>query len=72
MACALAEIGDDHGIRRRRHLQGAPDAGPRRGWVPVHVTVNLVEIDQETFAGLVALRLPTPAELTEAGLSESD
>ena len=42
------------------------------GWVPVHVTVNRVEIDQETFAGLVALRLPTPAELTEAGLSESD
>jgi hypothetical protein len=42
------------------------------GWVPVHVTVNRVEIDQETFAGLVSLRLPTPAELTEAGLSESD
>jgi hypothetical protein len=42
------------------------------GWVPVHVTVNRVEIDQDTFAGLVALRLPTPAELTEAGLSESD
>jgi hypothetical protein len=42
------------------------------GWVPVHVTVNRVEIDQDTFAGLVALRLPTPAELTEAGLSESE
>jgi Family of unknown function (DUF5628)/Domain of unknown function (DUF5593) len=42
------------------------------GWVPVHVTVNRVEIDHETFAGLVSLRLPTPAELTEAGLSESD
>ena len=38
------------------------------GWVPVHVTVSRVEIEQETFAGLVALRLPTPAELAEAGL----
>ena len=42
------------------------------GWVPVHVTVNRVEIDQDTFAGLVALRLPTAAELADAGLSESD
>jgi hypothetical protein len=42
------------------------------GWVPVHVTVNRVEVDQDTFAGLVALRLPTPAELVEAGLADAD
>ena len=42
------------------------------GWVPVHVTVNRVEIDQDTFAGLVSLRLPTAAELADAGLSEFD
>jgi hypothetical protein len=42
------------------------------GWVPVQVTVNRVEIDQDSFAGLVALRLPTPAELADAGLSEFD
>lgn len=39
------------------------------GWVPVHVTANRVEIDKDTFAGLVSLRLPTPAELAAAGLA---
>ncbi|MGA8327993.1 MAG: PAS domain-containing protein [Mycobacterium sp.] len=41
------------------------------GWVPVHVTVNRVVIDQETAAGLVSLRLPTPAELADAGLADT-
>jgi hypothetical protein len=40
------------------------------GWVPVHVTVNLVEVERETFAGLVSVRLPTAAELADAGLAE--
>jgi len=40
-------------------------------WVPVHVTVNRVEVEQATFAGLVSLRLPTQTELTEAGLSNA-
>lgn len=39
------------------------------GWVPVHVTVNRVEIDDDTFAGLVSLRLPTPVELDHADLA---
>jgi len=42
------------------------------GWVPVHVTVNRVEVEQETFAGLVCVRLPTATELADAGLSDSD
>jgi hypothetical protein len=42
------------------------------GWVPVHVTVNRVEVEQKTFAGLVSLRLPTAAELADAGLADSD
>jgi hypothetical protein len=37
-------------------------------WVPVHVTVNRVELEPDTFAGLVSLRLPTDAELIAAGL----
>jgi hypothetical protein len=41
------------------------------GWVPVHVTVNRVQVDQDTFAGLVSLRLPTPAEVTDAGLADT-
>jgi hypothetical protein len=40
------------------------------GWVPVHVTVSRVELDQETFAGLVSLRLPTESELAAAGLAD--
>ena len=37
-------------------------------WVPVHVTVNRVEVDQDIFAGLVSLRLPTQTELADADL----
>ncbi|ORB89072.1 PAS domain-containing protein [Mycobacterium persicum] len=36
-------------------------------WVPVHVTVNRIELEPETFAGLISLRLPTAAELADAG-----
>lgn len=38
-------------------------------WVPVHVTVSRVELEAETYAGLISLRLPTEAELADAGLS---
>ncbi|OBI52586.1 hypothetical protein A5707_12175 [Mycobacterium kyorinense] len=41
-------------------------------WVPVHVTCTQVELDEKAYAGLVSLRLPTDAELTEAGLSPPD
>ena len=40
-------------------------------WVPVHVTVNRVELEPDTFAGLVSLRLPTDAELIAAGLPKA-
>ncbi|MGB6208583.1 PAS domain-containing protein [Mycobacterium sp.] len=42
------------------------------GWVPVHVTVNRVEVEPNTFAGLVSLRLPTVTELADAGLTDPD
>lgn len=44
---------------------------PGRGadeWVAVHVTVNRIELEPETFAGLISLRLPSEEELAEAGL----
>lgn len=47
-------------------LRGSDDT-----WVPLHVTVNKVELDEGTYAALVALRLPTPAELDDAGLSDT-
>ena len=36
-------------------------------WVPVHVTVNRVELEPGTFAGLISLRLPTDDELAAVG-----
>jgi hypothetical protein len=40
------------------------------GWVPVHVTVNRVELDDDAFAGLVSVRLPTDSELAAADLAD--
>jgi hypothetical protein len=37
-------------------------------WVAVHVTVSRVELQEKTFAGLVSVRLPTEAELADAGV----
>ena len=44
--------------------------GVGSGWVPMHVTVNRVEVDNGMFAGLITLRLPTEAELAEARLTD--
>jgi hypothetical protein len=40
-------------------------------WVPVHVTVNRVELEPDTYAGLVSLRLPTDDEIAAAGLPKA-
>lgn len=48
------------GVLRMRQTGG--------GWAPVHVTVNRVELEEGTYAGLVALRLPTAAELADTGV----
>jgi hypothetical protein len=39
--------------------------------VPVHLTVNRVKLEPDTFAGLISLRLPTDDELAEAGLPKA-
>ncbi|MDR3662976.1 MAG: DUF5628 domain-containing protein [Mycobacterium sp.] len=36
------------------------------GWTPVHVTTHRLEVADDTFAGLLSLRLPTDDELREA------
>jgi Family of unknown function (DUF5628)/Domain of unknown function (DUF5593) len=66
MAAMTAEFaaGATTGVLRMPGYDGA--------WVPVHVTVNRVEVEAETFAGLVSLRLPTEADLSDAGLSDPD
>ncbi|OBH10275.1 PAS domain-containing protein [Mycobacterium sp. E1747] len=43
--------------------------GNHEDWVPVHVTVNRVELEPDTYAGLVSLRLPSDEELAAAELS---
>jgi hypothetical protein len=40
------------------------------GWTPVHMTINRVELEAGTYAGLLALRVPTPEELALAGFGE--
>jgi hypothetical protein len=42
------------------------------GWVPVHMTINRVELDKDTYAGLVALRLATADEIAAAGANIDD
>ena len=42
------------------------------GWTPIHLTVNRVELEENTYAGLVSLRLPTEAELAAADLDDID
>ena len=36
------------------------------GWTPIHVTAHRVEIDDDVFAGLLSLRVPTAEELGPA------
>ncbi|MBU3749635.1 MAG: hypothetical protein FGM52_04155 [Mycobacterium sp.] len=40
------------------------------GWVPLHVTVSKVELDDGVYGGLVTLRQPTEVELVDAGLDQ--
>ncbi|HEX2286840.1 MAG TPA: PAS domain-containing protein, partial [Mycobacterium sp.] len=37
------------------------------GWTPVHMTIHRVELAKNTFAGLVALRVPTAEEVGAVG-----
>lgn len=40
-------------------------------WVPLHVTVGKVVLDEGIYGGLVTLRLPTASELADVGLGEA-
>jgi len=68
---------DDHRVRAMaEEFTDGPASGVLRlpghdvDWVPVHVTVDRVELEPGTFAGLVSLRLPTVKELQAAGLRD--
>ncbi len=70
---ALVHPGDAHHMARMtiEFAEGAT-AGVLRlrakdgGWTPVHMTVHRVELEPETFAALVSMRLPTEEELAAA------
>ena len=42
------------------------------GWTPVHMTINRIELEPGTFAALMALRLPTEAELEVVEFADDD
>jgi len=41
------------------------------GWTPVHMTVNRIQLDEDTHAGVVALRLPSEAELAAVAFDDA-
>ena len=45
--------------------------GDDGGWVPLHVTVSKVELDDGVSGGLVTVRRPTGTELADVGLDEA-
>lgn len=42
------------------------------GWTPVHITINRIELELGTFAALMALRVPTEAELAVVEFAEDN
>jgi hypothetical protein len=42
------------------------------GWTPVHVTVNRVELEDDIYAGLATMRIPSDEEVAAAGLDDVD
>lgn len=42
------------------------------GWQPVHMTINRIELDKNTYAGLLALRVPSAGEVAAAHLDPID
>jgi hypothetical protein len=42
------------------------------GWTPVHVTVNRVQLEEDIYAGMATLRIPTDVEILAAGLDDID
>jgi len=65
---------DDHDdmVAMSTEVDGGPASRVLRlrsvdeGWTPVHVTAHRVEIASDAYAGLLAMRLPTDAELAAA------
>jgi hypothetical protein len=41
------------------------------GWTPIHVTAHRVELEENTVAGLLSLRLPTDDELASVATGET-
>ena len=46
--------------------------GNNGGWVPLHITISRVELDEGIYGGIVTVRRPTDVELADAGLASAD
>lgn len=61
--------------RMSEELKTGPTAAVLRlpgndgGWVPLHVAISPIELEDGVYGGLVTLRLPTDRELADAGLA---
>jgi Family of unknown function (DUF5628)/Domain of unknown function (DUF5593) len=64
MASEFAPTGTAFGVLRMVAHGG--------GWTPVHVTVNRVQLEDDIYAGLATLRVPTESEIAAAGLVDVD
>lgn len=53
-----------HGVTTAVFRMPANDG---EGWVPMHVTINRIELEDGVFGGLVTMRLPTDDELGAVG-----
>ncbi len=58
------ESGSAAGVMRLRAHGG--------GWTPIHVTLHRVELEENTFAGLLSLRLPTDEELATVATGDTE
>jgi len=72
------EIHPDDGIHLARMIVEFAEGGSTavlrmrvagNDWAPVHLTVNRVELEPETYAGLASVRLPTDEELRAANMT---
>jgi hypothetical protein len=70
------DVGDVAGRMREELKSGTTSAVLRLpdddgGWVPLHVTISRVELDEGITGGLVSVRLPTADELGTTGWAEA-
>lgn len=70
------DVGDIAGRMRKELKSGTTSAvlrlpGNDSDWIPLHITISRVELDEGITGGLVSVRLPTADELGTTGWAEA-